>query len=120
MQTRGIGRELADRSVVPIGMFSRIATRTGKNPSFPFLLMTLGFAAVIGLVLVFHVWSRLQVIDLGYALAASRTINQKLQQENRELLIELATLTSPERLESVARTRLGMRPAGTDEVVILP
>jgi cell division protein FtsL len=82
--------------------------------------LAIAFALLVGMVLFFHVWSRLQVIDLGYALAAQRTVRQKLQEENRELRLELATLTSPERLESAARFRLGMHPPKTEEVIILP
>ena len=101
-------------------MFSRAPIRAAKHPRLSVFWLALSFAVMTGLVLFFYVWFRLQVIDLGYALAASRTLGQKLQQENRELSIELATLTSPARLEAAAQTRLGMRPARSDEVVILP
>jgi cell division protein FtsL len=113
-------KDIRNGSAVTLRSLSRLPSRTRRNQRFLVLSLTFGFAGLMGFVLFSHVWSRLRVLDLGYALAARRTLNQKLQQENRELRIELATLTSPERLESLARIRLGMRPASPDKVIILP
>ena len=79
-----------------------------------------GLALVlIGVVLV-HVWLRLQVVKTGYVLATATKLQTRLEQENRELQIELATLTSPDRLESLARRRLGLVPPEKGQVIILP
>jgi len=74
---------------------------------------------LLGVVLV-HVWLRLQVVKTGYVLATATKLQTRLEQENRELQIELATLTSPDRLESLARRRLGLVPPEKGQVVILP
>lgn len=79
-----------------------------------FLTVTL-----IGLVLV-HVWLRLQVVQVGYVLSTSSKLQNRLEQESRELKIELATMTSPERLESLARRRLGLRLPEKGQVIVLP
>ncbi len=76
-------------------------------------------AALIGLVLI-HVWLRLQVVRVGYVLSTSSKLQNRLEQENRELKIELATMTSPERLESLARRRLGLKPPEKGQVIVLP
>lgn len=76
-------------------------------------------ATLIGLVLV-HVWLRLQVVQVGYVLSTSSKLQNRLEQENRELKIELATMTSPERLESLARRRLGLRLPEKGQVIVLP
>jgi cell division protein FtsL len=76
-------------------------------------------SALIGLVLV-HVWLRLQVVNLGYALSTSSKLQNRLEHENRELKIELATMTSPDRLEALARRRLGLRPPEKGQVIVLP
>ena len=79
-----------------------------------------GLALVlIGVVLV-HVWLRLQVVKTGYVLATATKLQARLEQENRELQIELATLTSPDRLESLARRRLGLVPPEKGPVIVLP
>jgi len=76
-------------------------------------------AALIAIVLL-HVWLRLQVVQLGYVLSTGSRLQSRLEQENRELKIELATMTSPDRLESLARRRLGLRSPEKGQVVVLP
>lgn len=84
------------------------------------LFMTSALAGgLIALVLI-HVWLRLQVVHTGYVLATTSKLQSRLEQENRELKIELATLTSPERLESLARQRLGLRTPEKGQVIVLP
>ena len=68
----------------------------------------------------FHVWLRLQVVRLGYVLSTTSKLQGQLEQENRELQLELATLTSPDRLQELARLRLGLREPEKGQVVILP
>jgi cell division protein FtsL len=74
---------------------------------------------LVGVVLV-HVWLRLQVVKTGYVLATATKLQARLEQENREQQIELATLTSPDRLESLARRRLGLVPPEKGQVIVLP
>jgi cell division protein FtsL len=74
---------------------------------------------LIGLVWV-HVWLRLQVVHMGYVLSTTSKLHGRLEQENRELKIELATLTSPERLEALARRRLGLKQPEKGQVIVLP
>lgn len=84
-----------------------------------FLLTALLSVGLIALVLI-HVWLRLQVVHTGYVLATTSKLQSRLEQENRQLKIELATLTSPERLESLARDRLGLRAPEKGQVIVLP
>lgn len=75
--------------------------------------------ALIGVILV-HVWLRLQVVHMGYVLSSASKLQSRLEQENRELKIELATMTSPDRLESLARRRLGLVAPEKGQVIVLP
>lgn len=77
---------------------------------------------VLGLVGValLHVWLRLQVVQMGYVLSTTSKLQSQLEQENRELKVELATLTSPDRLEAMSRRRLGLRPPEKGQVIVLP
>jgi len=68
----------------------------------------------------FQVWLRLQAVRLGYVLSTTSKLEKKLKQENGELKLELATLTSPGQLEEMARLRLGLREPEKGQVVILP
>jgi cell division protein FtsL len=67
-----------------------------------------------------YVWLRLQVVNQGYALSATAKLQQRLEQEQRELKLEHATLTSPERIEAMARRRLGLRAPEKGQVIVLP
>jgi cell division protein FtsL len=73
-----------------------------------------GAVLVVALALV---WVRLQVVHTGYDLSAARQLERRLEQEQRELQIEIATLTSPRRLEEIARGRLGMGPPAPGQIV---
>jgi cell division protein FtsL len=80
--------------------------------------------ALLGFVLVgvalAHVWLRLQVVQMGYALSTTSKLQNQLEQEQRELKVELATLMSPDRLEAMARRRLGLVPPEKGQVIVLP
>ena len=75
--------------------------------------------ALLGVVLV-HVWLRLQVVRMGYVLSTASKLQSRLEQENRELKVELATLTTRDRLDEMARRRLGLTPPQKGQVVVLP
>lgn len=66
------------------------------------------------------VWQRLRVVQLGYVLSTAAKLERSLEQTNRELKLELATLTAPERLEAMAERRLGLKDPERGQVVILP
>lgn len=83
-----------------------------------FLIVVL-VVGLVGLVWL-HVWLRLQVVHMGYVLSTTSKLQSRLEQENRELKIELATMTSPDRLESLARRRLGLRQPEKGQVIVLP
>ena len=83
-----------------------------------FLGIFLGIA-LIAAVLV-HVWLRLQVVRMGYVLSTTSKLQARLEQENRELKVELATLTSPDRLEALARQRLGLAAPEKGQIIVLP
>lgn len=83
---------------------------------FAVALLALGLIGLVWL----HVWLRLQVVHVGYVLSTTSKLQNRLEQENRELKIELATMTSPDRLEALARRRLGLKQPEKGQVVILP
>jgi cell division protein FtsL len=90
----------------------------GQRSQYALLIVCL----VLGLVGValLHVWLRLQVVHMGYVLATTSKLQNQLEQENRELKVEMATLTSPDRLEAMSRRRLGLRPPEKGQVIVLP
>ena len=83
--------------------------------SFPYLT---GVMVLLTLVSVFHVWSRVEVIDLNLRISdASRQLKEQ-QQENKRLNVEVASLKAPARIEALAKGELGMA-LPTDQQVVL-
>ena len=77
------------------------------------------FVAIGVVIALVHVWLRLKVVDLGYRLGTTRQVIERLRQEGSELTLEAAALSAPNRLDEVARTRLGMvRPEKSQEVIL--
>jgi len=64
--------------------------------------------AVVGL--------RVQQVRLSYRLDALRGSRAELEETNRRLRVEMATLKSLSRIEGKARTELGMVAPGRDQV----
>ena len=83
------------------------------------VLVVFSVLGLVGVALL-HVWLRLQVVHMGYVLSTTSKLQNQLEQENRELKVEIATLTSPDRLEAMSRRRLGLRPPEKGQVIVLP
>jgi cell division protein FtsL len=97
------------------------AMRRRITPAERRLGRQLGLGALVALMIALClVWIRLQVVDTGYEISTARQLERRLEQEQRELRIEAATLTSPRRLEEVARKRLGMGPPAPGQIVNVP
>ena len=81
-------------------------------------LLVLG--AVLVTLCMVQVWLRLQVMHVGYELSAVHQMRLRLEQEQRELDVELATLRDPGRVGELVRRRLGMTEPREGQVVVLP
>jgi cell division protein FtsL len=91
------------------------ATTRAATPSAPAHLGTQGkVIGLLALVAFFtvaalaHVWVRLQVVRLGYAISRETEQEKELQQLHRKLEVERAMLRNPERLERLAREKLSL------------
>jgi len=72
-------------------------------------------ASLITGLAVAQVSRRHEVVRAGYALSRESQHLEALRERNRALSVELATLTTPERLRELA-TKLGMVPARPEQV----
>lgn len=73
--------------------------------------------ALIAIVGVVHVTSRVMVVRMGYELSKLDAQTTELTRENDQLRLELATLKSPTRLEAMARSKLGLVPPSATAVI---
>jgi len=71
-------------------------------PALAFMLLGI-MGAALG-----HVWVRLQQIQTGYALSQERRQARELAETQKRLRLEAAVLKQPQRIERIARVRLGM------------
>ena len=70
-------------------------------------------------VLLFYVWGKVDIVRLGYELDALLQKKSALTQERERLQARLSQLTAPERIASEAGDKLGMRPPGERQVVLV-
>lgn len=65
------------------------------------------------------VWVKVDIYRTGYAITALQDKKKQTQQEQKALLLELARLTSPEQIERVAVSQLGMVRPRYNQVVLV-
>jgi cell division protein FtsL len=93
----------------------RAADRRGLNN---FFATALSCALVAGAMLL-HAWVRTRVTEQGYLLSRLSAEYRELTREHESLQLKAAELKSPQHIEELARTRLGMSAPSTDRVVVL-
>lgn len=83
---------------------------------FPYLVTLL--ALLTGLSL-FHVWSRVKVVDLNLEITKTNSLLRQLQQEKNALRLEVASLKHPARIESLAKGELDMALPSDQQVILV-
>jgi cell division protein FtsL len=68
---------------------------------------------------VLHLAMRGRTVALGYELGRARAEQARLREVKRVLQVESASYKTPERVEIVARTLLGMEPPLPDRIIPL-
>jgi len=98
-----------------VGSIGSLVFEQGRRGSFRRVLIAL--AIISGLLL--YVGGKVKIVRLGYQIESLEREKQEMERENRSLLIEASSLSSPARIEEIAIKRLGMiRPAKENIVVV--
>lgn len=71
------------------------------------------------IVSVFHVWSRFKLVDLNLQLSESSRLLKESEQEQKRLRLEAASLSTPARIEVIAKEELGMALPTEQQVVLV-
>ena len=66
------------------------------------------YGAAIVVPLLVYVWQRVEFLRVSYRVEALKRERQDLQEKNKQLTVERSFLTSPDRIEHLARTQLGL------------
>lgn len=81
---------------------------------FPYLLAVLVLFTCVSL---FHVWSRIRLVELSLQVGEAARACREQQQENSRLRVEVASLQHPARIEAIAKGELGMALPTEQQVV---
>jgi cell division protein FtsL len=93
--------------------------RHGQAPSVRAAVIALVLAAIcIVTAGVIRVRRQHEVISLGYQLSRKSEEVRRLREVRRQLELELATLSSPDRIRRLA-TQLGMTPVAPDRIRVI-
>ncbi len=90
--------------------------RQGSGLRVSTLVLSLLVLVAVALV---YVWSHLHNTQLKYRIAEEMTVRENLLEENRRLKVEIATLKSPQRIESIAREKLKLQYPEREQVVLI-
>jgi cell division protein FtsL len=67
----------------------------------------------------FYVWSRIEVIQLGYGISNAMKEGRGHAEANKKLRLEIATLKSYARIEKIAVEELRMGKPKPDQVIVI-
>ena len=84
-----------------------------KYSTFIIVAIALMFVALI------YVGSHTRMTELEYNVAAEISAKEKMLEEQKRLKLEYAMLKSPQRIESIARSKLQMSYPESDQVIVL-
>ena len=94
---------------------SRVVSASGQRwDLLPYLISVMVLLTVVSM---FHVWSRIRVIDLNLQAAEAGRFLKEQQQENNRLRLEVASLKNPARIEAIAKGELGMALPSDQQVI---
>lgn len=82
-----------------------------------FYLYVMGIIVMVTAVSVFHVWSRVKVMDLNLKVGELRRELKAQEQEQGRLRLEVASLKIPARIETLAKGELGMSLPTEQQVI---
>ena len=75
--------------------------------------------SVLMAVTLIYVWSHIHMTELEYQIARELSSAEQIKEERTKLKMELATLRSPRRIETIAREKLQMTYPERTQVIML-
>lgn len=75
--------------------------------------------AIMTVVSIFHVWSRVKVVDLNLQVGEMRKQLKEQEQEQGRLKLEVASLKAPARIESIAKGELGLSLPTEQQIIVV-
>jgi cell division protein FtsL len=112
----GMGKSF-DRKDRILWMDDGLKPRSSAQRSKLLLLTLFIFCLIVASL--FYVWSRVQVIRLGYEISSVLKEEKRLGETNKRLKVEIAALKSYSRIEKLAVEELRMSKPSADQVIVI-
>ncbi len=90
----------------------------GKESRIKYSVLIPAFLVLL-LTILIYTWSHMHITELKYKIAREIKAKESLLEENNKLKVEVSMLKSPQRVESIARGKLGMNHPDKEQVIIL-
>jgi cell division protein FtsL len=74
---------------------------------------------LLTIVSIFHVWSRFRLVELNLQINEASRQMKDLEQEQKRLKLEAESLSTPARIETIAKRDLGMTVPLEQQVVVV-
>jgi len=103
----------------PSGTFKRQKVKGRVKRSYKTTLSLFLVIAIFICGLIFLVWSRLQITHLGYQISQANSTQQRLLKLNKQMKVEVASLKSLSRIESIAKNQLGLINPEPHQVIFI-
>lgn len=98
--------------------YQRVKEKRDVNSPL-FLFSAVFIITIIVMVILFYVWSRLVTINIGYEISSAEFNRKALLKEKEMMSIEIASLKSPDRIEEIAKTELGLVYPSQEQIIRL-
>jgi cell division protein FtsL len=76
-------------------------------------------AVVLMFVVLVYVGSHIRMTELEYSIATELNAQQQKLEEQKKLKLEYAMLKSPQRIESIVRSKLQMSSPDNEQIIVL-
>jgi cell division protein FtsL len=83
------------------------------------LWRTAGIGAVLVTVVLFSAWQHFELVRHGYVIQRLQRERTAEEEVNRHLRLEIETLRSPKRIESIATKQLHLIAPAQDEAIVI-
>jgi cell division protein FtsL len=77
----------------------------------------LGLGVLVFLFVLLFAWQHFQCVRYGYQIEQFKAAAATLEEQNHQLRLEQAALADPERIDTLARSRLGMVSPSAQQVI---
>jgi cell division protein FtsL len=79
----------------------------------------LGLSSLAFLFIFLYAWQHFSCVHLGYRIEELKSQRAVLEESNRQLRLKQASLTDPQRIDTLARRRLGLQATSPQQVVLV-